>query len=230
MNESGMQLEALYKELCARSDFAALYDMLRIYNEKYNLTAIVEEREVYVKHFLDSAAGSFLFPQGARVCEVGSGAGFPSLVLKLLRPDLSFTLVESVGKKCQFLQEAVSRFAMRDMEVKNVRAEELAWREGYRDAFDVCTARAVARLNTLAEYCMPFVKAGGLFAAYKGESEEECREGARAIGLLGGRIEQVYGYELPFGMGTRTLVAVRKEKDTPAAYPRGNGKERKKPL
>lgn len=219
-----------YETLCRTDVFRAFFQLLTEYNKNYNLTSIIEEREVYYKHFLDSAAGSFLFPVGARVCEIGSGAGFPSLVLKLIRPDLSFTLVESVGKKCNFLREVISRFSLSDMEVKNVRAEDLAREGNYREKFDVCTARAVARLNTLSEYCLPFVKLGGTFVAYKGESEEERKESESAFKELGGALREVYAYELPCAMGRRTLIEVEKIAATPVRYPRGNGKERKHPL
>jgi 16S rRNA (guanine527-N7)-methyltransferase len=206
------------------------YELLKEYNAKYNLTSILEEEEVFYKHFLDSAAGEFLFPQGAKVLEVGSGAGFPSMVLKIMRGDLAFTLVESVGKKSEFLKIAAEKLGLAAVEVKNERAEVLAHDLAYREKYDVVCARAVARLNTLAEYCLPFVKKDGIFVAYKSGDEEELQESKRAIGVLGGKIEQNIVYDLPKNFGKRSLVVVKKEKYTPAQYPRGNGKERKKPL
>lgn len=210
--------------------FEIFFNLLREYNARYNLTSITEEREVYHKHFLDSAAGEFLFPQGARAVEVGSGAGFPSLVIKILRPDVSFTLVESVGKKCEFLRAAVGALGLQGVEVFNGRAEELARREGYRESFDVACARAVARLNVLAEYCVPFVRRNGLFVAYKSGDKEELAESKRAFSLLGCRVEESIEYSLPEGYGERSLVVGRKVGLTPEKYPRGNGKERKSPL
>lgn len=202
---------------------------LQSYNEKYNLTAITEEREVYFKHFFDSVAGESLFPEGADVLEVGSGAGFPSIPLMLVRKDLKFTLVESTKKKCDFLTAAKEKFSF-PAEILHMRAEDAA-RGEWRERFDVCVARAVARLNTLAEYCLPFLKEGGVFLAYKsGNIEEELEEAKRAFSLLGGGEGKCYPYSLPEGMGERTIVAVNKGRPTPAKYPRGRGKERSMPL
>lgn len=209
--------------------FKVFFNLLTEYNKKYNLTAITEEREVYIKHFTDSAAGEFLMPVSADVLEVGSGAGFPSLVLKILRPDLKFTLLESIAKKCEFLRVAVKELGHSGVEIVNARAEAEA-RGARRERYDVVCARAVARLNTLSEYCIPFVRKGGIFVAYKSGDEGELEESRRAIGLLGGRIEREYFYDLPEGYGKRSLVVVRKENRTPEKYPRGNGKERKNPL
>jgi 16S rRNA (guanine527-N7)-methyltransferase len=210
--------------------FSCFYELLKEYNAKYNLTSIVEEEEVFYKHFLDSVAGEFLFPQGARVLEVGSGAGFPSLALKIVREDLSFTLVESVGKKSEFLRVAAEKLGFLNVEVQNERAEVLAHDLSRREKYDVVCARAVARMNTLSEYCLPFVKKGGIFVAYKSGDGEELEESKRAIALLGGKIQENIVYELPKNFGKRSLIVVKKEKYTPAQYPRGNGKERKKPL
>ena len=220
--------EKLIKERAEAFD--AFRRLLAEYNGRYNLTAITEEREVYYKHFLDSAAGEPLFPAGARVLEVGSGAGFPSIPLMLVRPDLTFTLLESTGKKCAFLETVIKEFSL-PAEVLHVRAEDAGREEKYREKFDVCCARAVARLNTLLEYCLPFVKTGGLFLAYKGAgAEEEIKEAERAVALLGGGEVCSYPYSLPEGMGERTVVVVKKMRPTPQKYPRGRGKERSDPL
>ena len=131
--------------------------LLLEYNQKYNLTAILEEKDIYYKHFLDSAAGVDLFKQNATVAEVGSGAGFPSIVLKILRPDLTFHLIESVGKKCEFLKVVVDNLGLTNVHIYNMRAEDAAKSPTLREKFDYATARAVARMNTLTEYCLPFV-------------------------------------------------------------------------
>lgn len=212
-----------------REQFDAFYKLLLSYNERYNLTAILEEREVYYKHFVDSLAGQPLFIKGASVLEVGSGAGFPSVPLMIAREDLKFTLVESTGKKCEFLRAAVDKLGL-NAEVIHTRAEELAKSGAHRENYDVCCARAVARLNTLAEYCMPFVKKGGLFIAYKGEATEELAQAKRALAVLGGGETEVSRYSLPEGFGERTLVCVEKSKETPLQYPRGQGKERSRPI
>ena len=204
--------------------------MLLEYNEKYNLTAILEEKDVYYKHFLDSAAGVDLFFENAKVAEIGSGAGFPSMVLKILRDDLSFDLFESVGKKCEFLRAVVENFAFDGVHIYNIRAEDAAKDKNFRESYDIVTARAVARMNTLSEYCLPFVKVGGKFIAYKSGDTTEIKEAETAYKTLGGKLEKIYDYELPEGYGARVLAVVEKVKNTPPKYPRGQGKERKNPL
>ena len=210
--------------------FDAYRALILEYNEKYNLTTILQEEDMFYKHFLDSVAGVDLFPKNAHVIEIGSGAGFPSLPLKLLRPDLSFTLVESVGKKCEFLRAAVDRLGLSNMNIYSKRAEDMAKDPAFRERFDIVTARAVARMNTLCEYCLPFVKKGGAFVAYKSGDESELMEAESAYKVLGGKLKAIYRYELPLEYGARTLAVVEKIKPTPPKYPRGQGKERKSPL
>ncbi len=200
--------------------------MLLSFNARFNLTAITQKEEIEGKHFLDSLAGEQLFPHGAKAVEVGSGAGFPSIPLMLAREDLVFTLIESTKKKCEFLKAVVSRFGLH-AEVACMRAEDAGRDAAYREKFSLCCARAVAPMPTLAEYCLPLVKTGGLFLAYKGEN---CEDGEKAFSVLGGKREGRYRYELPDKLGGRTLVAVRKVKATPAKYPRGRGAERKDPI
>lgn len=200
------------------------------YNQRYNLTTILDEKDMLYKHFLDSAAGVDLFKQGAKVAEIGSGAGFPSIVLKILRPDLSFDLFESVGKKCDFLQAVVDNFGFNGMHIYNIRAEEAAKDGNFREKYDFVTARAVARMNTLSEYCLPFVKVGGAFIAYKSGDVAEIQEAESAYKILGGKLESVHAFELPENYGARVLAVVKKVKPTPSKYPRGQGKERKQPL
>lgn len=204
--------------------------LLLEYNQKYNLTTILEEKDVYYKHFLDSAAGMDLFTQGAHVAEIGSGAGFPSMVLKLLREDLSFDLFESVGKKCEFLRAVVDNFALKNVHIYNLRAEDGAKDPKFREKYDFVTARAVARMNTLSEYCLPFVKKGGKFIAYKSGDTTEIEEAQNAYKTLGGKLINVIEYSLPEDYGDRVLAVVEKVKPTPPRYPRGQGKERKNPL
>jgi 16S rRNA (guanine527-N7)-methyltransferase len=208
----------------------AFRTLLLEYNQKYNLTTILEEKDVYYKHFLDSAAGMDLFTQGAHVAEIGSGAGFPSMVLKLLRDDLSFDLFESVGKKCEFLRAVVDNFALKNVHIYNLRAEDGAKDPKFREKYDFVTARAVARMNTLSEYCLPFVKKGGKFIAYKSGDTTEIEEAQNAYKTLGGKLINVIEYSLPEDYGDRVLAVVEKVKPTPTRYPRGQGKERKNPL
>jgi len=217
------------KELENNEKIKEFKKILLFYNEKFNLTSITDDEEIFYKHFLDSLAGEFLFKSGASVCEVGSGAGFPSIVLKIFREDLSFSLIESTGKKCSFLKEAIKELSLDKVEVINSRAEDMAKDPVFREKFDCSTARAVAKLNSLCEYCIPFIKKGGNFIAYKGEAEEEVKEASSAIKILGGKLKEVYSYDL-CGYGKRSLVNIEKLSSTPAAYPRGSGKERSKPL
>lgn len=208
--------------------FEKLYNMLIEYNNRCNITAITQREDVFIKHFLDSAVGESYFSHGANVCEVGSGGGFPSFPLKILRRDLKFTLIESTAKKCSYLQSVVDNFNFLDMRVMNIRAEEGARDKLLREVFDFVTARAVARLNTLCEYCLPFIKVGGKFVAYKGESDEELQEAENAVSALGGELEAQDKFEI-CGQ-KRSLIIIKKVRRTPEKYPRGRGLERKKPL
>ena len=210
--------------------FKAFYCLLTEYNEKVNLTRITDEEECRVKHFLDSLAGEKYFPQGEVCAEVGSGGGFPSIPLMIVRKDLKFTLIESVAKKCVFLEKAVSELEL-NAKVICMRAEDAAREKTMREAFGVCCARAVARLNTLSEYCIPLVKTGGRFIAYKGSAaQEEITEAQHALEVLGAREIASENFLLSEEAGERTLFVAEKVKLTPAAYPRGRGKERSKPL
>lgn len=209
--------------------FESFKGLLLDYNSRYNLTAITDDNEIYIKHFLDSVIPCDFFPKNASVIEIGSGGGFPSLPLKIVRNDLKFTLVESTGKKCEFLRVAVDNLGLNCVEILNIRAEDGGRTQNLREKFDVAVARAVAKLNTLSEYCLPFVKVGGRFIAYKGESED-INESLNAIKTLGGEIENVEEYELPEGCGKRRAVIIKKVAPTPLKYPRGRGLERKKPL
>ncbi len=210
--------------------FAYFRALLVEYNEKYNLTTILEEKDMFYKHFLDSVVGEGYFKQNGRVIEIGSGAGFPSIPLKILRPDLSFDLIESVGKKCDFLQVIVDKLGLDKMHIYNIRAEEGAKEGKFRERYDHTTARAVARMNTLSEYCLPFVKVGGTFIAYKSGEKEEIIEAESAYKVLGGKLKNCVYYELPEGYGGRQIAVVEKVKSTPPRYPRGQGRERKNPL
>ena len=226
-------IQEIYQEEIVKNhaeELARFRALLLEYNQKYNLTTILEEKDMLYKHFLDSAAGVDLFKTGARVAEIGSGAGFPSMVLKILRPDLSMDLFESVGKKCDFLQAVVDNFGFQGVHIYNIRAEDAAKDSKFREKYDFVTARAVARMNTLCEYCLPFAKVGGAFVAYKSGDVTEIDEAKNAYKTLGGVLEKVIPYELPEGYGERVLAVVKKTKPTPPKYPRGQGKERKQPL
>ena len=210
--------------------FGKFKDILLTQNKICNLTSVCDDKGVLYKHFLDSIAGEFLFSKGAHVVEIGSGGGFPSIPLKIIRNDLDFTLIDSTHKKCVYLEQVVEKLALNCVQVKNIRAEDGARDKSLREKFDISCARAVERINTLAEYCMPFVKVGGSFIAYKGDCTDEINEAGRAVKILGGEIAEVFTYDLPENCGKRTLINIKKIKSTPLLYPRGHGMERKKPL
>lgn len=225
-----MNIEYLHSLInCNREKLDIFKNLLQEHNKMYNLTAICDDEGIYFKHFLDSVAGEEFFEKGVKVVEIGSGGGFPSIPLKIVRNDLKFTLVESTGKKCNFLNIAVDKLGFEGVKVENMRAEDGAKDKRFREKFDICCARAVAALNTLSEYCLPYVKVGGKFIAYKGDCEGEIEDARNAIKLLGGEIEKVVRYELE-KCGKRTIIVVKKVCATPSKYPRGNGKERKQPL
>lgn len=204
-------------------------ELLLFYNKKFNLTSITEDKEFEVKHLEDSIKNEKYFPLNSNVVEVGSGGGFPSIPLMCIRDDLTFTLVESVGKKCEFLKTAIRELNLK-AEVLNKRAEDVGKDKNLRESFDVSTARAVARLNSLSEYCIPLIKKGGLFIAYKGFDKEEIKESENAIKILGGKLIESENYKLSYDLGERNVYIIKKIENTPIKYPRGNGKERSKPL
>ena len=209
------------------NSFEKYYQLLIHYNSMFNLTAITEREEVYKKHFIDSVINVDKLV-GDKLIDVGSGGGFPALPIKIMRPKLKVTLLEATGKKCEFLKAVVKELNLSDVTVLNGRAEDFAKNIEYRENFDICTARAVARLNTLCEYCMPFVKVGGSFVSFKAKAQEEITEAQNAIKILGGKIKEVIEYD--FEDAKRSLIYIDKVVNTHSKYPRGNGKERKNPL
>ncbi len=210
--------------------FAKYADLLVEWNEKINLTAITDPEGIAVKHFLDSVLPFKMFdiPENASVIDVGTGAGFPGIPMKIMREDLNLTLMDSLNKRVNFLSEVCSCIGI-TADCTHERAEDSGAGEK-REKFDIATARAVARLSVLAEYCLPFVKIGGAFVALKGaDCGEEIKSAYTAIKTLGGKTEKVIEYTLPTG-DKRTLVIIRKIAPTPKAYPRPKGKMNKKPL
>lgn len=214
----------------------SLYEKLENYarllvewNERMNLTAITDAQGISVKHFLDSLLllKYCEIPENARVIDVGTGAGFPGIPLKLYRPDVKLTLLDSLQKRLRFLEEVSAQLAF-PANCVHARAEEGAHRPDLREQFDFATARAVAALPVLCEYCLPYVRVGGVFAALKGPSEE-VSEAKNAISLLGGEILEVKHYSIPNG-DARMLVLVKKISQTPTKYPRNSGQIAKKSL
>lgn len=211
--------------------FDTYAETLLDWNQRMNLTAITEPKEVVIKHFLDSLLllKSFEPAQGAKMIDVGTGAGFPSVPVKIVRPDLQLTLLDSLNKRVTFLQ-ALSQALGQKNEAIHFRAEEAGKKKEYREQYDIATARAVADLAVLAEYCLPFVKVGGVFVALKGyDCEEEVAGAQKAVQLLGGEIEKVDRYILP-EENKRSVIVVRKRSQTPAKYPRPSAKIAKSAL
>ena len=208
--------------------FESYYNLLIEYNNKFNITAITDKKEVYIKHFIDSILSEKEF-NNYSLLDVGSGGGFPAIPLKIVNENLTVSMLEATEKKCEFLRAVVNNLNLTNVNVINGRAEEFALKKEHRESYDICSARAVARLNILAEYCMPFVKVGGTFLAFKGEiGLEELSEAENAIKTLGGQIDKIEEFDL-FG-NKRYVIHVKKVKRTDLKYPRKNGQIRKKPL
>lgn len=219
-----------YDEITDNPERAAAFnryaEMLRERNEKINLTAITEPEEVKVKHFLDSCSAAELLPGGASVLDIGSGAGFPGLPLKIVRPDLTVTLLDSVNKKVAFVSDVIAELKLSGVTAVHARIEDFP----HKGEYDAVVSRAVAELSTLAEYALPFVKIGGAFIAYKSEkAESEAEAAASAITLLGGRIREIREAFVATGL-TRKLIIIDKIAPTPPKYPRGKNLPRLKPL
>ncbi len=211
--------------------FDKYYEMLIDWNKRINLTRITEPEEVAVKHFADSLSllDCYEIPEGAKVIDVGTGAGFPGIPLKIACPDIKLTLLDSLNKRLVFLKEVCENLGI-EAEILHLRAEEGGRKLQLREKFDLVMSRAVARLNVLSEYCLPYVKKGGNFVAMKGpDAHEEIAEGEIAIEKLGGKIEEVVEFYLPDNSG-RTIVIVGKDKNTPKQYPRQGTKIKEKPI
>lgn len=212
--------------------FQKYFELLAEWNEKMNLTAITDESGVALKHFADSLSLlNFVdIPQNSSLADVGTGAGFPGVVLKIARPDIKLTLIDSLNKRLVFLNEVCSQLGI-DAELIHSRAEDGARDEKLRENFDFAVSRAVARMNVLSEYCLPYVKVGGAFCAMKGaQANEEFKESLNAINTLGGKLENKYFFELPENGGERAIAVVRKVRNTPQKYPRQSGKIKAKAL
>lgn len=213
--------------------FLAYYQLLIEWNQKINLTAITEPLDVAVKHVIDSLScyDSEVFRPGCSIIDVGTGAGFPGLPLKIMQADCKLTLLDSLNKRVNFLQRVVEALELKGVQVIHSRAEDGARQKLYREGYDVAVARAVARLNILCELCLPFVKVGGYFVALKGaQFQQEAEEAKQAIGLLGGRLARIQPVKLPGIDDSRAVIYIKKVKPTIAAYPRRPGLPEKNPL
>ncbi|OES46295.1 16S rRNA (guanine(527)-N(7))-methyltransferase RsmG [Domibacillus iocasae] len=237
MNINQFQSELSLKgiELTAQqlNQFNRYFELLVEWNEKMNLTAITDQEDVYMKHFYDSLTAAIYtdLTKPLRICDVGAGAGFPSIPLKIAFPHLHVTIIDSLNKRITFLNHLASELKLENVQFVHGRAEEMGQNPEHRGQYDLVTARAVARMSVLSELCLPFVKTGGAFVAMKAASAaDEMETAAKAIGTLGGKTENVFSFRLPIENSERTIIVVRKEKETPKKYPRKAGTPNKTPI
>ena len=204
-------------------------------NKKVNLTRITEKDEVYLKHFWDSITPLFTFGSVLKaaetLCDVGAGAGFPSIPLKIMLPELKVTIVDSLGKRLNFLQGLITQLNLKNVTLVHGRAEDVGQNKQYREQFDVVTARAVANMAVLSEYCLPLIKENGNFIALKGpKAEDELKSARKALKVLGGKVIAVKELQLPRSTEERTLILIEKVQATPKKYPRQAGTPHRKPI
>lgn len=215
------QVEQLYKYM----------NLLIEWNEKINLTAIIEPEDIILKHFVDSLSVLKDIPKNAKVADIGTGAGFPGLPIKILRPDTEVLLIDSLNKRIKFLDEVIIENNIKNVKAIHARAEEIGHNKEYREQCDVVTSRAVAKLNVLLEYMMPLVKLGGKCICLKGpNAEDEIKEARNAIEILGGEIETVKNITLPDSDNKRTIIIIKRVKQLPNRYPRKAGTPTVSPL
>ena len=230
LNEFGIELTAEMEE-----QFLLYYNMLIEWNSFMNLTAITDFDEVLKKHFTDSVSLIRAIPdlgeKKYRMIDIGTGAGFPGIPLKIVFPNISVVLLDSLNKRVNFLKEVISKLQLTDITAMHGRAEYFAQNKEYRESFDLCVSRAVANLATLSEYCLPFVKKNGRFISYKSEKvSEEFEISGKAISVLGGEYENQVTFELPDSDIYRNLFIIKKKSATPGKYPRKAGLPSKEPI
>lgn len=226
-----MGLELSEKQM---QQYQRYYELLVEWNEKINLTAITDRDEVYLKHFYDSITLGLhteVLNGEVTLCDVGAGAGFPSIPLKIAYPNIQVTIVDSLNKRINFLELLFEELGLEGVRCFHDRAETFGQNPAHRAAYDIVTARAVARMSVLSELCMPLVKKEGYFVAMKAASSQEELDAAKAaIATLGGKVEKDYAFELPKEEGERHIILIKKTKETPKKYPRKPGVPNKKPL
>lgn len=216
-----------------KDQFERYYEMLVEWNKVMNLTGITDYDEVNLKHFTDSLTlvRNVDMKEITTMIDIGTGAGFPGMPIKIAFPHIKVVLLDSLNKRIKFLNAVIEELELKGIETLHGRAEDYARKEQYREKFDLCASRAVANLSTLSEYCIPFIKTGGRFISYKsGESTEEIEQSKKAVDILGGKIENVDKFLLADSDIRRALVVIRKEKNTPKKYPRKVGIPGKEPL
>ena len=227
LSEFGIELSEYQKQ-----QFIDYYELLIQWNKVMNLTTITELNEIIQKHFIDSLSiVKVLIPTNEKVLDVGTGAGFPGIPLKIVFPDLEIVLLDSLNKRLKFLEEVISRLKLNQISTLHGRAEDYVKDINYREQFDLCVSRAVAKLSSLSEYCLPYVKEGGYFISYKsGKVQEELEMSIKAFQILGAELKEVNEFMLPNTDIERSLIVLKKIALTPSKYPRSAGKLSKDPL
>lgn len=211
--------------------FFTYKELLIEWNKKMNLTAIEQEEDIITKHFIDSLSIASYIPDTTKIIDIGTGAGFPGIPLKILKKDLSITLLDSLNKRITFLEEVIRNLSLENIQAVHARAEELAHKEEYREQYDIAVSRAVAPMHTLLEYMLPYVKIGGKCICMKGPNlQEESKDLQNCLETLGGKIEKIEELVLPETEIKRNIMLIKKENKTPKKYPRNPGMPSKKPL
>ncbi len=213
------------------NDFYNYMNLLLEWNEKINLTAITEENDIILKHFVDCGTILKYIKDNSSIIDIGTGAGFPGIPLKILNNSLKITLMDSLNKRIIFLNNVIEELKLSNIEAIHARAEELARNRNYREKFDIVTSRAVANLSTLSEYMLPFVKKNGIAISMKGSNiDEELNNSKKAIKILGGKIEKIDNFNLAETDNLRNIIILRKIEKTPKEFPRKAGKPSKEPI
>lgn len=208
-------------------------DMLLEWNKKINLTSITDNQEIFIKHFFDSATcmATGYIKDGFEVVDIGTGAGFPGLVLKIINNEINITLLDSLKKRTNYLENLVINLGLKNVEIIHGRAEEYGNKVEYREKYDIALSRAVASINVLLEYCLPYIKNGGYFLCQKGPNfKDELKEAEKALKTLGGKINEVKEFILPGSDIKRNIIVIEKIHKTPAKYPRKAGKPTSNPI
>lgn len=235
-----IEFQNIFKEECNKNNISIREEKIKLFydymkyllewNEKINLTAIKDEKEFVVKHFVDSLTISEIVGDNKRIIDVGTGGGFPGIPLKLSKENLDVTLIDSVNKKVMVLNDIINKMNLSNIEAIHTRAEDLAQNKEYREDFDIAVSRAVSNMNTLVEYLIPFVKVGGYVICMKGPGyEEELEASKNAINILGGQIEEIKEMQINNEL-IRNIVIIKKIKSTNTKYPRGQGKPLREPI
>ena len=231
--EKGLYELGINLSIKQREQFDKYYELLVEWNKVMNLTGITEYDEVNLKHFIDSLSVVRVVDMKSvkRVIDVGTGAGFPGIPLKIAFPDTEILLLDSLNKRVKFLNEVITTLGLENITAIHGRAEDIAKNKSYREQFDLCVSRAVANLSTLCEYSLPFLWISGSFVSYKGEySENEIKQAEKAVDILGGKISKIDRFKLPGTDMGRSLIKIDKVKKTPGKYPRKAGLPAKEPI